>query len=131
MWDSDEVLYPRETSQFDQLSPANGKMKHSKSKLHFHFGRGGELGYEEIKPALLEGSEILSEFEQPFEQPMQNRGGRTKLVKMVQTDWYLNDNLGFKTLNEAKRIKFLHMPGGHDKFSIEEAQIMFVPALNL
>jgi hypothetical protein len=50
---------------------------------------------------------------------------------MVQSDWYLDDNLGFKTLNEANRIKFLHMPGGHDKFSIEEAQTMFVPALNL
>lgn len=28
-WDSDEILYPRETSFFDQLSPANGKLKHS------------------------------------------------------------------------------------------------------
>lgn len=48
---------------------------------------------------------------------------------MVDSDWYQNDNLGLKTLNEANRINLLHMPGGHDKFSVSEARIMFVPAL--
>lgn len=50
---------------------------------------------------------------------------------MKDSEWYLNDNLGIKTLNEADRVKFLHMPGGHDKFSVLEAQEMFVPALKL
>ena len=52
-------------------------------------------------------------------------------MEMEKSDWYNNDNLGLKTLREAERVKFLHMPGGHDKFSVLEAQIMFVPALNL
>jgi hypothetical protein len=50
---------------------------------------------------------------------------------MEQSDWYLDDNLGLKTLNEAGRVKLLHMPGDHDGFSLDEATSMFVPALNL
>lgn len=74
--------------------------------------------------------ELIDLFEKPFDAPRQIRG-RRKLVEMENSDWYKNDNLGLKTLREAERVKFLHMPGGHDKFSILEAQIMFVPALNL
>jgi hypothetical protein len=50
---------------------------------------------------------------------------------MEETPWYQNDNLGLKTLKEANRVRFLHMPGGHDKFSVLEAREMFVPALKL
>lgn len=47
--------------------------------------------------------------------------GKRKLVSMHESEWYENDNLGLKTLNEANRVHFLHMPGGHDKFSVLEA----------
>jgi hypothetical protein len=77
-----------------------------------------------------EVADLIDLFEKPFEAPRQIKG-RRKLVEMENSDWYNNDNLGLKTLRKADRVKFLHMPGGHDKFSVLEAQIMFVPALNL
>ena len=59
-WDSDEVLYPRETSMFDQLSPANGKLKHSKNKLHYHYRGDDEIQIEPLDEAI---TSTLYEFE--------------------------------------------------------------------
>mmetsp|Transcript_10925 Transcript_10925/g.18259 ORF Transcript_10925/g.18259 Transcript_10925/m.18259 type:complete len:110 (+) Transcript_10925:743-1072(+) len=74
--------------------------------------------------------DILEQFEEPFEYPEQMRGNR-RLIKMDQTDWYIEDNLGLRALNDADRLIFLHMRGDHDEFSMEEAEEMFVPVLNL
>ena len=58
----------------------------------------------------------ISEFEKPtpnaaeYEQDYEGR----KLIWMEDTDWYKNDALGLKTLEEDGRILKLHMEGGHD-----------------
>ena len=125
MWDNDKILYPRETSHFDQLTSKRGKIQNIKFYLP------SEQTANKIEP-LIENqfTQELKRFEKRYETDPQAWGKRN-LVKMVDTLWYQNDNLGLKTLNEANRVRFLHMPGGYDKFSVLEAQEMFIPALKL
>jgi len=36
-----------------------------------------------------------------------------QINEMTETDLYINDTIGLKTLNEAKKIRSLVMPTGH------------------
>jgi hypothetical protein len=128
-WDSDIILYPRETQHFGQLTQTNGKVQNMRD--HPLFYKPMDFSTKPL-PLVLdkELQDLMEVFEKPFDAPRQVKG-RRKVVNMLSSLWYKNDNLGLRTLHEADRVKFLHMPGGHDKFSVLEAQVMFVPVLNL
>jgi ribosomal 30S subunit maturation factor RimM len=56
---------------------------------------------------------------------------RKKYLKLEDTEWYIDDVLGLRYLDEQGRFIKLHMPGDHDLFSMQEADEMFPSALML
>lgn len=54
-----------------------------------------------------------------------------KLVPLEQTEWFKQDYLGLKTLEDEHRVLKLHLGGGHDEFSPEDVKKTFAPALML
>jgi len=51
------------------------------------------------------------------------------LVPFTESDFYLNDTLGLKTLNEAGRIQFVSVDGDHLQFSTSDINNTIVPFL--
>jgi len=134
-WDSDSVIYPRESQHFDQLTSLDGKLFHFHKDNHYHYGLEIDQEQEDLNnnpdSKLREGEKkLIKKYSHPYNEPEEIRGPR-KLVPLEETSWYKSDNLGLKTLNDNDRFIRLHMPGDHDKFSMDEAKEMFVPVLNL
>jgi hypothetical protein len=50
-------------------------------------------------------------------------------VPLEQTEWFEKDFLGLKTLEDEGRVLKLHLPGGHDWFSMDDVRKTFAPAL--
>lgn len=51
------------------------------------------------------------------------------LIALEDSDWYKNDVLGFKTLNEAKKVTFTEVDGDHLQFSQDDISNTIVPFL--
>ncbi|KAL3679823.1 hypothetical protein R1sor_022779 [Riccia sorocarpa] len=52
-----------------------------------------------------------------------------KVLPAEETDLYKEDWIGLKALNEAGKVAFLSVPGGHLAISVEEIQELVVPFL--
>lgn len=46
------------------------------------------------------------------------------------TDFYNEDYIGVKALNEAGKIQFVTLPGDHLQFSTDDIENTFIPFLN-
>ena len=52
------------------------------------------------------------------------------ITPVTETDFYKNDLIGLKTLNEAGKVKFVEWIGDHLQFSYEQIQNVLAPFLN-
>ena len=48
---------------------------------------------------------------------------------LEDSDFYKNDTLGLKTLNEAKKVQFVSIDGDHLQFSSSDITDTFIPFL--
>lgn len=51
------------------------------------------------------------------------------VVALEDSDWYKNDVLGLKTLNDDKKVQFISIDGDHLQFSKDDINNTFVPFL--
>ena len=51
------------------------------------------------------------------------------VVALEDTDFYKNDLIGLKTLNEAKKVQFISIDGDHLQFSKTDINDTFIPFL--
>jgi palmitoyl-protein thioesterase len=51
------------------------------------------------------------------------------ILPVTETDFYKNDNIGLKVLNEAGKVKFEEFPGDHLQFTDEQVHNIIVPFL--
>ena len=51
------------------------------------------------------------------------------LLPLEDSDWYKNDTLGLKTLNEAGKVTFSEVDGDHLQFSQSDIDNTIVPFL--
>jgi palmitoyl-protein thioesterase len=52
-----------------------------------------------------------------------------KVQPLEKSDWYNNDVLGLKTLNDAKKVQFIKIEGDHLQFTADDISNTFVPFL--
>ena len=53
----------------------------------------------------------------------------TAIKPIEESDFYKNDYIGLKQLDEAKKIQRVALPGGHLQFTQEQITDIFVPFL--
>jgi palmitoyl-protein thioesterase len=51
------------------------------------------------------------------------------ILPVEQTEFYKNDYIGLKTLNEAGKVKFVEFDGDHLQFSYEQIETVIAPFL--
>merc|ERR1712226_1032414 len=52
-----------------------------------------------------------------------------EVVALEDSDFYKNDDIGLKTLNEAKKVQFISVEGDHLQFSKDDVTNTFIPFL--
>lgn len=52
-----------------------------------------------------------------------------KVVALEDSDFYKNDDIGLKTLNDAKKVQFISVEGDHLQFSKDDVTNTFIPFL--
>ena len=50
-------------------------------------------------------------------------------MKLEDTDWYKNDAIGLKTLNEAGKVQFKTIVGEHMTLSMDDINNTMIPFL--
>lgn len=55
--------------------------------------------------------------------------GKRKVVKMEDTDWYKQDVLGLKTLQDTNRLFTHHINAGHVQYTQDDVMNKFIPFL--
>lgn len=50
-------------------------------------------------------------------------------MPLNETDFYKNDNIGLKTLNEAGKVTFSSIVGNHLQFTEKDIENIIIPAL--
>jgi len=51
------------------------------------------------------------------------------VVPLEDSDFYKNDLIGLKSLNEAKKVQFISIDGDHLQFSKDDINNTFIPFL--